>query len=78
VKTKFSATVQTGISVHMEKLGCNRKKISLNVINKYIIYVSKRKANIGHILSRNFLLQEVIEENISNRKTWKKTFEATG
>jgi hypothetical protein len=48
--------------------------------------ISKRKANwIGHILRRNCLLQRVIEGKIkggggvrSDKKTRKKTWEATG
>jgi len=46
--------------------------------------ISKWKANlIGHILRRNCLLQQVIEEKIKggdriDRKTMKKTWEATG
>jgi hypothetical protein len=46
--------------------------------------ISKRKANwFGHILCRNCLLQQVIEGKIkggdrSDRKTRKKTLEATG
>jgi hypothetical protein len=51
----------------------------MNVLHE----ISKRKANlIGHVLRRNCLLQQGIEGKIkgadgSNRKTRKKTYEAT-
>ena len=57
-----------------------RVKEQRNILHE----IRKRKANwIGHILRRNCLLQEVIEGKIkggdrSDRKTRKKTYEATG
>jgi hypothetical protein len=65
---------------------CNNSIIVLRVKEQRNILhgISKRKANrIGHILCRNCLLQWVIEGKIkggdrSDRKTKKKTYEATG
>jgi hypothetical protein len=59
-----------------------RVKEQRNILHE----ICKRKANwIGHILRRNYLLQRVIEGKIlgrrgggrSDRKTRKKTYEAT-
>ena len=57
-----------------------RAKEQRNILHE----IRKRKANwIGHILHRNCLLQRVTEGKIqgghrSDRKTRKKTYEATG